>query len=428
MRYSWDKGLGQGQNLRTFGSALSYFKECMDELILKVNSQLKTFEDLIESTANHRIYIGASDRTQYAFSALPYILGRYCCYNGEIRPDIFTISRDANVPVNDPKTDIGIVVSGTSFTGPAINAMKGLTDTRVKTFFLTYTTLEKAREQQEAAMEEQNEIKESVWDHFIKQPHYEERVIYLPMREESWKREQKRASLAPMGTKFELSAAATAMGIGNGLRTYHSIDEDIKPNETPLVTFLNTLVNFRNYLDVDLTQKCYESRLEIADFIQDLFIINHKKIVGFGGSENNALSFANRLTHCGHLGKGEKYGKENKSVHILKSAYSGFITRNNMVIGISKSGDNPYTSFILKEAMKQNPEKIYLITCHANPTITAFNQKIVLPPIISTNEEESQNTELGYLNTYAFLDSCIAQLADNLDLDEEDMKSLHRFI
>ena len=428
MRYNWNSGLKPNQELHTFGDALNYFKECGDELFVKVNDQVKTLKFMMKSMADHRIYVVASDRTQYAFTHLQYVLRRYCGYDGKVRPNIFMIGKDANVPINDSEIDVGIVVSGSSFTKPVVNGMEVLTDEEVKTFFLTYTTLEKAREQQEAAMEEQNEIKESVWDHFIKQPHYEERVIYLPMREESWKREQKRASLAPMGTKFELSAAATAMGIGNGLRTYHSIDEDIKPNETPLVTFLNTLVNFRNYLDVDLTQKCYESRLEIADFIQDLFIINHKKIVGFGGSENNALSFANRLTHCGHLGKGEKYGKENKSVHILKSAYSGFITRNNMVIGISKSGDNPYTSFILKEAMKQNPEKIYLITCHANPTITAFNQKIVLPPIISTNEEESQNTELGYLNTYAFLDSCIAQLADNLDLDEEDMKSLHRFI
>lgn len=142
MRYNWNK------DLKTFGSALDYFKQCTDEFILKLIGQLDPLEHLINSVGNHRIYVGASDRTQYNFTHLQYLLRRYCGYDGEHRPDIFMIGKDSNIPINDPETDVGIVVSGSSFTKPAINAMEVLTKERVKTFFITYTTLEKAREQQ----------------------------------------------------------------------------------------------------------------------------------------------------------------------------------------------------------------------------------------------------------------------------------------
>jgi hypothetical protein len=429
MRYNWNSGLKPNQNLHTFGDALSYFKECGDELFVKVNNQVKTFESMMESMADHRIYIVASDRTQYAFTHLQYVLRRYCSYNGKIRPNIFMVGKDANVPVNDPETDVGIVVSGSSFTKSVVNGMEVLADEGVKTFFLTYTTPEKAREEQQKQKQEGKELKPSVWNYFIKQKNFkknfEERVIYLPMGEQSWGRERKRGSLAPQGTKFELGAGITAIGFGNGLYIYHSMEGNNKSKETPIETLLNTVGGFRDYLAHDLMEKCYNSRFEIADFVQDLFEIPHKKLVGFGESEINVNSFGNRLTHCEHLGKGKKLDKENRSVEIIKSAYTGFVGKNDLVIGISKSGDNPYTGFILAEAMEENPEKIYLITSHPKPAIETYTKKIVLPPIISTDREETPKSCLDYMGIYVFLDSCIAQLAENLSLDEEDMKKLH---
>lgn len=245
------------------------------------------------------------------------------------------------------------------------------------------------------------------------------------MRESTWRKEQKRASLAPQGTKFELCAGLMAMGIGNALSTYHSMERNNIPKETPAATVFNTILSFRDYLENNLRDECYNSRFEIAEFIQNLFEIRHKKLVGFGASEINVSSFANRLTHCKHLGKGEKFDKEGKSVHIIKAAYPGFIGKNNLVIGISKSGDNPYTGFIMDEAMAENPEKIYLITTHPKPAIEAYTKRIVLPTIISTDQKETPESDLDHLGIYVFLDSCIAQLAENLGLDEEDMGRLH---
>ena len=424
MRYNWNKDLKEGQDLSIFGSALGYLKECNDELILQVGTQGTVIENLINSMANRRVYIGASDRTQFAFSFLQYELGRCCCYNGEVRPDVYIVGKDANVPANVPATDIGIVISGSSLTNPAVNAMDVLTDSKVKTFFLTYTTPEQAKEEQKRIKDETGKIVPSVWDYFVKQHRYEERIIYLPMREQIYRREKRRASLAPMGTKFELNAGTTAMGLANGLRTYHASKNGNMQKETPIVSFLNTLANLRKLLDNDLPEQCYNTRFDIADFIQDLYGIPHKKLVGFGESEINVNSFVNRLTHCEHLGKGEKY-ENNKSVHILKSAYFGSISKNNMGIGISQSGDNPYTSFIMDEMKKQNPERIYLVTCHSEPKIKSFDKKIVLPPVISGNEEAIPNIELGYLTIFTFLDSCIVQLANKMGLDEEDMKNFH---
>lgn len=424
MRYNWNEGLKPNQNLEIFGDALAYFKECQDELIQKVKGQLDIFEFLINSSANHRIYVAASDRTQYNVTHLQHYLRRYCKYDGQYRPNIFMIGKDSNIPINDPNTDIGIVVSGSSLTKPAINAMEVLTDEGVKTFFITHTTLEQAREQQEKEKQEGRKPRPSVWDYFVNQPNYDERVIYFPMREGSWTKEQKRASLAPEGTKFELGAGITAIALGKGFCTYHAREENNQQKETPTETVLNTIISFRDYLEKDLKEQCYNSRFEMAEFIQDLFEIRHKKIVGFGVSEINRDSFTTRLTHCGHVGKGEVNEKEGKSVQIIKSAYPGFVSKHDMVIGISKSGDNPYTGFLLAEAFGI-PEKIYLITCHSNPPIDTYTKKITLPPVISTDENEIQKNDFGHLGIYVFLDSCIAQLAKNLHMDEPDLTRLH---
>jgi hypothetical protein len=232
MRYNWNKDLKPNQNLKTFGSALSYFKECMDELILQFNGQLSNLGNLMNSIADHRIYIGAADRTQYSISVLKYLLRRYCSYDGQHRPDILIIGKDPNIPINDPNIDVGIVASGTSFSETAVNAMNVLTDGNVKTFFLTYTTPEKAKEEQEKQKQQGKKPMPSVWDRFVEQKDYKDRVIYFPMTEESWRRERKRASLAPLGAKFEESITAASVAIADGIRFYHSNNGKNKTNET----------------------------------------------------------------------------------------------------------------------------------------------------------------------------------------------------
>jgi hypothetical protein len=417
-RYDWNKGLKPNQNLKTFGDALQYFSECIDELTLKLKDQLGTLKYMIDSSIDHRIFLGATGRTQYALSFLPYALRRYSHYNGGFRPDIYEIGKDANIPVNDPETDVGIVASGSSFRPTSVNAMKVLTEDGVKSFFLTYTTLEEARKEQKV------EPKESVWDYFVQQKNYEERVIFLPMREESRKKERRKASLAPEGTKYELCTAASAYAISNYICRYHS-NGNTTPKKIPIETVLENMKIFRDYLAKDLIDQCYNSRFEIADFVQDLYEFKHKNVVGFDLSEVNRDSFVNRLTHCRHLGKGKKYEKEGKSVHAIKSTDFGDIDENTLFIGISRSGDNPLTWMVLAEAMEKKAEKIYLITCHANPEIDTYTNKIVLPPIVGSYKEDTCKSEFGPLGIYAFLDSCIAQLADNMDLDEPELESFH---
>lgn len=417
MRYNWNKGLGSDQDLKIFGAALPYFRECTDELFVRLGGQLEKFEYMLNSMANHRIFIGASGRTQYTFSIIQYLLSRYSGYNGENRPNVYVIGKDANIPVNDPKIDCGIVVSGSSFTKPAVNAMETLTKERVKTFFLTYTDLGKAREEQK------KEWKPSVWDHFVKQKGYRERVIFLPMRERHWKRKQKRATLAPEGTKFELCAFETGMAIGNYMRIFHSKYNKRKPTKIPIETVMNTLIDIRTYLEEDLQEQCYESRFTIANFIQHLLEIPHKKIVGFGVSDINKKCFTNRLTHCRHLGKG-KEDAENRSVHIVTTPYSGFIGKNTMVINISRSGDHPYTSYISEKAMQEKAKEIYLNTCNRNPTI--YNDhKIIYPPIISDNEVKGFKGDFGHLGIFVPLNAIIAQLARNMGLDEQELTGFH---
>ena len=424
MRYDWNKDLGQGQNLKTFGEAIPYFGSCMVELYTKIKDQLGNLELMRDSMKNHRIFVGGSDRTGWALSIIPYYLRRYGKYNGKIRPDVYQIGKDPNIPTHDPKTDVGIVGSGSSLRKPSVDAMKVLIEDMVETYFLTYTTLEEARKEQERVEEETGELIESVWDYFIKQKDWEKHVIYLPMREEVRKRERKRASLAPEGTKYEICTAVFSYSLADNICRSHLMN-DTKNSNIPVESVLSVITDFGHFLINDVNNQCYDSRYEIANFIQSLYDFKHKNVVGFGLSEFNRDSFVNRLTHCRHLGKAEVYEKDARSVHAIRSLDFGDITEEDLFVGISRSGDNPLTWFVLQEAIEKGAKKLYLITCNSKPEIDAYTNKIVLPPIINNQEDGSYKGNFGPLSIYTFLDSCIAQLADDMDLDEPELTSFH---
>jgi hypothetical protein len=304
---------------------------------------------------------------------------------------------------------VGIVATGSTTTSQAIQAMKTLTAEKVKTFLWTYTPLEEIRERQK------KEHTESVWDYFCQQEGYEKRVIFFPMREVSEKDDKRRATLAPLGSKFEINIADVCTGMSDCIQDYHLRCEG--SNTVPLKTMSYTLEYFKKYLSNLLIPSCYKYQDEIFDFVNDIMNSNHVKIVASGEADMVGSCFVTRLVHCGFDGY-------IKSVHMIRSTDYGppgssNITSDDLVVGLSVSAESAHTRAVMKEAVKKRAKKIFLIT--SNPFADLeVDEVIILPPTYA-----GYRGELAHLGLYVLLDAVISQVAKNRGLDEKDMARLH---
>ncbi|MDI6826584.1 MAG: hypothetical protein QMD36_05390 [Candidatus Aenigmarchaeota archaeon] len=402
MRYKWR------EELKTLRASLFYFERCSDELIKTVDNQWDAIEYMISCVINSRLFCAGGGRTGKSLKILPYRMKNFLGYDGRTRPCTYMIGEDENIP-SHRHDDVGIVATGSATTWQAIQAMKTLTANKVKTFLLTYTPLEEIRERQK------KEHIESVWDYFSQQEDYKKRVIFLPMREASEKDDKKRATLAPLGSKFEINTANFCTGMTDCIQDYHLRCEG--SDTVPLKTMSYTLNYFKKYLSNLLIPGCYKYQDEIFDFVNDIMESNHIKIVASGEADMVGSCFVTRLVHCGFDGY-------LKSVHMIRSTDYGppgssNITSDDLVVGLSISAESAHTRAIMKEAVKKKAKKIVLITSNPHPDLEV-DKVIIIPPTYA-----GYRGELAHLGLYVLLDGVISQVAKNKNIDEKDMIRLH---
>lgn len=416
MKSDWWSELG------TFEESLFFLKDATGELGDMVNTQWPNIEYMIGSVVNKRGFGHASGRTLQALKFLSYNMKNRLGYDGNTRPCFYIVAEDPNVTAHYPDKDVGIIVTGSTTTGPAVQGAKVLSEEGVKMFLITYSSLEAVKKRQRKYKEETGKELESVWDYLVKQDDFEKHVVYIPSRysdlnkQRREEEDRKRASLAPMGTKFEDCAALFFEGMLDTIADYHLRYEG---SETiPVKTMSDTIKFFIDYYDKSLVPGCYKIQDDIYDFIKDLTKSNHVKIAPSGESEIVGRSFTIRLANCGLDGLG-------KSVHIVDSSNYGppgssNIKAEDLVIGISVSGLSSHTINIMKEAERKGTKKIWLLTSNPHSELSDISKTLVIP-----STYPGYTREFGHLGAQIFLDATIAQLAKNLGLDEKDLRDLH---
>lgn len=413
---------GWWPELETFKESLFFLKDAVGEVGDMISTQWPNIEYMIGSVINKRGFGHASGRTLQSLKFLSYNMKNRLGYDGNARPCFYIVAEDPNVTAHYPDKDVGIIVTGSTTTSPAVQGAKVLSEEGVKMFLITYSPIDAIGERQKKYKEETGKELESVWDYLVKQDDFERHVIYLPSRYSNLNKrrrsedDRKRASLAPMGTKFEDCAALFFEGMLDTIEDYHLRYEG---SETiPVKTMSDTIKFFTDYYDKSLIPGCHKIQDDIYDFIQDITNSGHVKIAPSGESEIVGRSFIIRLANCGFNGLG-------KSVHIIDSSNYGppgssNIRAEDSVIGLSISGLSSHTINIMKEAEKKKAKKIWLITSNPHSEISDIAKNLIIP---STYPGYSR--EFGHLGTQIFLDATIAQLAKNLGLDEKDLRDLH---
>jgi hypothetical protein len=403
MRYEWKK------ELKTLGASLFYYEHCADELIKKIDSQWETIDYMISSIINRRFFTAPFiGRTGKSLKILPYEMKNFLGYDGRTRPCAYVIFEDDNI-TRHKRNDVAIVGTGTTTTGQAIQAMEILTDSKVKTFLWTHTTLEEMRKKQK------RKPRKSAWDYFVKQPDFEKHVLYLPKRESNQKDNQKRGSLSPLGSRFEIDTAVTARSVSDCIRDYHLRCEGT--DTIPLKTMSYSLDYYKRYLSDVLIPHCHKYQDKIIEFADDIMGSNHIKVVASGESDLIGSCCVTRIAHFEYDGRG-------KSVNMIRSTDYGppgssNLTSDDFFIALSISGGSKHTNAVVEEAVKKRVKKISLIT-----SIPKTNLKVDSILTLPYTYPGYQG-ELAHLGLYVFLNSVIAQIAKNKHKDEKDMERLH---
>ncbi len=378
----------QNQNLESFYTAYELLVKTAKKTVNSINEnpiQLVKFCKIIQEAKNNRIHLvgmGRSGKVGMLFGEMLKNIGYEVSYLG----------KSLAKPVRADDVVIGVTGSGwTNFTTKAIqNAILR------KAKILVYTGDQKSLAARLA-----------------------DSIILIPksyMRSETSSSKSPRqlssgAPLTPLGTLFEMTTMAIGFGIVAGLRedssvkgfneginkVFTAVDETltkIKVNSTPLQHFINALEPY------------------------SLNPANNVFIFGSGLDSIIASISSIRLSHLG--------------IHV-KSTYDWrFRTKDDLLVGISGSGVSRRT---LEQVKSAKLSKMKILGLTSFPESALAEDSDILLEIEGRHEEVSADfrkisdmsffvPSFEYAAAIA-LDSCVAQIADNLGITEESMKAEH---
>ncbi len=173
--------------------------------------------------------------------------------------------------------------------------------------------------------------------------------------------------------------------------------------------FSEHLRNLKNYIDVESVEKM----IEAIDSSKAIFVI------GAGRSGYIAKAFAMRLMHLGY------------TVYVIGETVTPRITKEDVLIAISGSGETLSVVNISKKAKDVIGSRLIAVTGNANSTLAKIADIVVLVRgKVKTMRDNaiSKLAPLGTmfeLTTMVFLDALISELMYRKKLTEKDLEARH---
>jgi len=394
--------------LKIFGRSLFEIKETIGDLSSIIDEQWPSIGYMIGSIVNKRITGAGEDRSRLAFKYLAYPLRNQLGYDGTVRPCVRVYGEDPTLSTYDPRIDVGIMVSGRSFTRATVDLAKILRQDEVEAFILTYASkeaIEKARE-----LGKIKESDESVLD-FLKYPD-NNHIINLPARRGTEPLARTVSSVSPEATRFETSVTVLFKGIGDCIKDYHLRYDGSKT--IPTKTIAATTDCFKSYFENRLIPFCYENQEQLVALLQEIESTNHIRIPVAGEGDILGRWFRMRGEHLGFDGI-------KKSIQVIDSANYGTpgssnIRKEDLVLGISMSGTSGHTKNVMEEAMKKGATKRIFIT--SNPYSDEISRYSTSTLVIPYNVPGYYG-EFAHLGFQIILDACISQAAGDMKIRNE---------
>ncbi len=163
--------------------------------------------------------------------------------------------------------------------------------------------------------------------------------------------------------------------------------------------------------EVDLRQ--VEQMIDVIENSNSIFV------VGAGRSGFIAKAFAMRLMHLGYR------------VYVVGETVTPRISKNDVLIAISGSGETTSVVNISKKAKEIANSKLVAVTNNKNSTLAKMSDVIVLLKGKVKTERNDEIAEIAPLGTMfeltamIFLDAIVAELMEIKHLTEKDLEAKH---
>ena len=399
MSFRWNS------ELQIFGESLFEIKQNVSHLSALLDDQWPSIGYMIGSIVNRRITGAGEDRSRLAFKHLAYPLKNQLGYDGTVRPCIRIYGEDPTLSSYNPRIDVGLLVSGRSFTRDAVDLAKILRQDQVETFILTYASKEAIEQARKAGKVKKSD--ESALD-FLKYPD-SKHIINLPARRDTEPLARTVSNVSPEATRFETSAAVLSKGIADCIKDYHLRYDGSKT--IPTKTVARTIDSFESYFGNCLIPFCNKNQEQLIAILQEIEKANHIRIPVAGEGDILGRWFIMRGEHLGFDGI-------KKSIQVIDSANYGTpgssnIRKEDLVLGISMGGTSGHTKNVMEEAMKKEVVKRIFITSnpYSNEISRYATSTLVMPHTVP-----GYYGEFAHLGFQIILDACISQVANDMGI------------